>query len=169
MFQARHSSCSKQGISCVPSKTSPVLQAGHLLWPTQDISRVTSRVPNKTSPVFQAKHLLCSKQDISCVPSKASPVFQAGHLLSSKKDISCVPGRTSPVFHAGHLLFSKQYISCAPITKNVHATFWRMRPIVPGLVRIMNQNPPLLGTIDRSRQKVACEFSKLQPAKKTRG
>ena len=35
----------------------------HLLCSKQDICFV----PSKTSPVFQAGHLLCSKQDMSCV------------------------------------------------------------------------------------------------------
>ena len=49
--------------------------------------------------------------------------------------ITHVPSRTFLVFQAGHSVCSKQDIPF-PITKNAHATFWRIRPIVPGFVRI---------------------------------
>ena len=153
---------SKQNISCVPGKTSPMFQEGHLLCSKQDISSV----PSKTSPMFHAGHLLCSKQDISYAPSRTSLVFQAGHLLCFKQDISYVPSKTSPMFQAGHLLCSKEDISCGPITKNQHATFWWIRPIVPGLFLIevgCGANP---GTIGLIRPKVAFQ---LQMAKKSRG
>ena len=73
--------CSKQHMSCVPSRTCPVFQAGHVLCSKQDMSCV----PSKTCPVLQAGHVLCSKQDISSVPSKTCPVFQAGQSECSKR------------------------------------------------------------------------------------
>ena len=136
-FQARPFPCSKQDIYCLPSRTATVFQEGNLLRSRQDISHG----PSSTSPVFQARHSLCFKQNISCVP-----------------------GRTSSVFQAGHLLCSKQDISFATITKIAHTTFWQIRQIVPGFLRIMSQNRSNLGTIERSRQKVACECSELQTA-----
>ena len=74
----------------------PVFHAGHLVCSKQDISCV----PSRTSRVFQTGHLVCSKQDISCVPRRTSRVLQAGHLLCSKQAISCVPTRTCPVLQA---------------------------------------------------------------------
>ena len=56
----------------------------------------------------------------------------------------CVPRRTCSVFQAGHFLCSKENISCVPITKNAHATFGRIWPIVPGFVRTVSRLAQIL-------------------------
>ena len=93
--------------------------------------------------VFQAGDSLCFNQDIPCAPGRTLPVFQARHSMCSKQDNPCVPNKISLVLQASHLQCSKHDISCAPITKNAHATLWRIRPIVPGFVRI--RIPLILG------------------------
>ena len=54
-------------------------------------------------------------------------------------------------------------------TKNPHATFWRIQPIIPGFNRIVIRIRLNPGTIGRIRQKVACEIFELQTAQKSRG
>ena len=88
-------------------------------------------------------------------------MFEAGHSLCPKKSIPCVQGRTFLVFQAGHLLCSKQDMSCIQITNIAHATFERIKPIVPGynLIRVgCGANP---GTIGLTRPKVA--FQRVRP------
>ena len=112
----------------------------------------------------EARHPLCSKTHIPCVRRHTFLVFEARHSLCSKQDIPCVWRKTFLVFETGNSLCSKQDIPCVPITKNPFATFWWIRPIVPGFVRILYQIRANPGTIGRIRPKVACRFFKLETA-----
>ena len=149
--------CSKNDILCVRRRTFLVFEEGHSSCSKKNIPCVRRR----TFLMFEEGHSVCSKKSIPCVRRRTFLVFQAGHLLCSKQDISCVPSRTSHVFQAGHLLCSKQDMSCVQITNIAHATFERIKPIVPGynLIRVgCGANP---GTIGLTRPKVA--FQRVRP------
>ena len=110
-------------------------------------------VRRKTFLVFEETHSLCSKKHIPCVPTRTFLVLQRNHLLCSKQNICCVLKKTFPVFQARHLLCSKENNSCAPqktspvfrSPKNAHATFRRIRPIVPRFVGIIIRFAQILG------------------------
>ena len=110
-FQARHSLCFKQDISCVPSRTFRVFQTGHLV---------------------------CSKQDISCVPSRTSLVFQAGHLVCSKQDIPCVRRQSFAALRNGskcHTDLKNRWI-----WSKIHRATWFWRPKKPSSSKIYRKS-----------------------------
>ena len=100
---------------------------------------------------------MCSKQDIPCVRSKTFRVFEAGHSLCSKQDIPCVRNRTFLVLRTRDFLCSNhQQCTCHFLVNSANRPrIWANR----------NQIRPNPGTIDRIRQKVACEFSNFERLK----
>ena len=135
MFQAGHLLCSKQDISCVPSRTSPVFQAGHLLCSKQDISYV----PRRTSLVFKEGHLLWPDDRKSTshflVNSADCPgiIPDRGGLWSESRDdrpnsqksgMLCFGDQTT-----GNVLLGTQEMSCL---KHRRCPAWNTRDVLPG-------------------------------------
>ena len=142
--------CSKKSILCVPSRTFLALHAERSLRSKHDIPCVRS----KTFVVFEARHSLCSKQNIPCIQNK--------HSSCSKQDIPCVRSKTFLVFEAGHSLCCEQDISCGPITKNALATFWWIRPIVPGFGRIIIRFAQIVGRFAKKWRAKFSNFKRLK-------
>ena len=152
VFHAGHSLCSMQDIHCVPSRTFLVFTAGHSLCSKQNIPCVR----NKTFRVFEAGHSVCSKQDIPCVRSRTFLVFEAGHSLCSKQDILCVRSRTLLVLRTKDFVCSNhQQCTCHFLVNSANR---------PRIWANPNQIRPSPGTIDRIRQKMACEIFELRTA-----
>ena len=104
---------------------------------------------------------LCSKQD--------SPVFQAGHSVCSKQDSPCVRSKTFLVFEARHSVCYEQDNSFVPITKKCTCHFLVNSADRPEIWANRNQIRTNPKTIDRIRQKMACEIFELRRAQKSRG
>ena len=57
--------------------------------------------------------------------------------MISKQDDSSFPRKTIRHFHARWVVLSTQGDWSFPVNNNSHSSFWRIRPIVPGFLRIV--------------------------------
>ena len=95
MFEAGRSLFSKQDISCVPSRTLCVVQAGGNVLARKtvlapNISILPLKIRHFSSSIFKAHDAMVSS-DVVFLGSMLSP---ARHFLCSNQDIPCVPSRT---------------------------------------------------------------------------
>ena len=79
MFEARHSLCSKQDITCAQGRTFLMFEAGHSLWSKRNVPCV----PNRTFLLFEAGRSVCLRQDILCVRSKTFLVLRTKDFVCS--------------------------------------------------------------------------------------